>query len=316
MDLAPEKLRINPGKSEFYNLAEVTTNGDWEVTFHLKRPQPAFPMVIAADFSGIYPCHVSPGQMLSHPIGTGPFKFVEYKPNEFIKVTRNPHYWKSDRPYLDCIEYTIIKDPATATLAFTAGKFDITFPYVGLTIPQMKNIESQMPQAICELNAGEGINRHILVNYYKPPFDDPAIRRALALNLDRRAFIDTISKARAKSAAFCSPRRRGCGASRAIRSPRCRVTVPTSRRTAAEYGEARLRPRHRLAIKVSARNLQGFRDPAVLLIDQIKRVYIDGELELIDTPQYYPKILRKDFTVGLNLQTSGPDPRPDPEAVL
>ena len=41
MDLAPEKLRINPGKSSFYNLAEVSTNGDWEVSFHLKRPQPA-----------------------------------------------------------------------------------------------------------------------------------------------------------------------------------------------------------------------------------------------------------------------------------
>ena len=56
MDLAPEKLRVNPGKSAFYNLAEVTTNGAWEVTFHLKRPQPAFPMLLAGDTSGIYPC--------------------------------------------------------------------------------------------------------------------------------------------------------------------------------------------------------------------------------------------------------------------
>jgi peptide/nickel transport system substrate-binding protein len=37
MDLVPQKLRINPGKSTYYNLVEVTTNGDWEVTFHLKR---------------------------------------------------------------------------------------------------------------------------------------------------------------------------------------------------------------------------------------------------------------------------------------
>ena len=53
MDLAPQKLRINPGKSTYYNLVEVTTNGDWEVTFHLKRPQPAFPMLLAGDSSGI-----------------------------------------------------------------------------------------------------------------------------------------------------------------------------------------------------------------------------------------------------------------------
>jgi peptide/nickel transport system substrate-binding protein len=72
MDLAPEKLRINPGKSAFYNLAEVVPNGDWEVTFRLKRLQPAFPMLLAGDSSGIYPCHVSPAQMRQHPIGTGP----------------------------------------------------------------------------------------------------------------------------------------------------------------------------------------------------------------------------------------------------
>jgi len=60
VDLAPQKLRINPTKSALYNLAEVTTDGDWQVPFHLKRPQPSFPMHIASDQAGIYPCHVSP----------------------------------------------------------------------------------------------------------------------------------------------------------------------------------------------------------------------------------------------------------------
>ena len=49
---------------------------------------------------------------------------------------------------------------------------------------------------------------------------------------------------------------------------------------------------------MTTRNIPPFRDPAVLLIDQLKQVYIDGELEPVDTPNYYPKILRKDFTVG------------------
>ena len=50
-----------------------------------------------------------------------PFKFVEFKPNEYIKVTRNPDYWKKGRPYLDGIEYTIIRNLSTAILAFIAG---------------------------------------------------------------------------------------------------------------------------------------------------------------------------------------------------
>src|SRR5205814_6590645 len=64
-------------------------------------------------------------------------------------------------------------------------------------------------------------------------------------------------------------------------------------------------PDNPLKIKVSTRDLTIYRDPAVILIDQLKQVYFDGELELIDTSRYFPKIMRKEFTIGLNLQTSG-----------
>src|SRR5215471_4693501 len=92
--IAAEKLRVNPRKSWYRNLAEVTTNGEYEVTFHLKRSQPAFLVLLASGFSPVYPCHVPPAQMRQHPIGTGPFKFVEFKPNESIKVKKNADYWK------------------------------------------------------------------------------------------------------------------------------------------------------------------------------------------------------------------------------
>ena len=92
-----------------------------QATFHLNRPQPAFLALLASAYSPIYPCHVPPAQMRQHPIGTGPFKFVEYKPNEGIKLARNPEYWKPGRPYLDGIEYTIISNRSTAILAFIAG---------------------------------------------------------------------------------------------------------------------------------------------------------------------------------------------------
>ena len=64
-------------------------------------------------------------------------------------------------------------------------------------------------------------------------------------------------------------------------------------------------PGNRLQIKVSTRDLPVYRDPAVILIDQLKEVYFDGELEIIDSSRYFPKIMRKEYTVGLNLQTSG-----------
>lgn len=121
-----EKLRLNPRKPWYRNLDEVVLKGDDEVIFRLKRPQPAFIAFLASGFTPIYPCHVPARDMRQHPIGTGPFKFVEFKPNEYMKVVRNPDYWKKDRPYLDGIEWTIIKNQATGQLAFLSGKYDIT----------------------------------------------------------------------------------------------------------------------------------------------------------------------------------------------
>src|SRR5438128_1563604 len=103
-----EKLRVNPRKSWYRNLESVSTDGDYEVHFRLKEPQPALIVMLASGFSPVYPCHVPPAQMRQHPIGTGPFKFVEFKPNQSIRIARNPDYWKPGRPYLDAIEWTVV----------------------------------------------------------------------------------------------------------------------------------------------------------------------------------------------------------------
>src|SRR5437870_7022932 len=187
---AKEKLRINPRKSWYDNLAEVTTNGDYEVTFRLSRPQASFLAMLATGWTPIYPCHVPPAQMRLHPIGTGPFKFVEFRPNEIIKVAKNPDYWKPDRPYLDAIEYPIIKDVSTRLLAFVAGKIDY---YNGATMPQLKDLKSQAPQAICEIFSAN-VNRNLLANRNAPPFDNADLRRAMSLSLDRKTFNDIINE--------------------------------------------------------------------------------------------------------------------------
>ena len=79
---ATEALRVNPRKAWYGNLERSIVKADDEVTFRLKRPQPAFIALLASGFSPVYPCHVTPVEMRRRPIGTGPFKFVEFKPNE------------------------------------------------------------------------------------------------------------------------------------------------------------------------------------------------------------------------------------------
>jgi peptide/nickel transport system substrate-binding protein len=249
--------------------------------------------------------------MRQQPIGTGPFKFVDFKPNEHIKLTRNPDYWKPDRPYLGGIDFTIIKNMSTATLAFISGKLDMTFPFT-LTVPLLRDVRSQMPQAICELTPNGGVNTHLLVNRNRPPFDSPDLRRAMALSLDRQAFIDIIAQGEGDIGGVLQPAPAGLWSmppELVKELPGYDPAVQKNRAQAREIMEKLgYGPDNRLKVKVTTRDLPALRDPAVILIDQLKEVYIDGELVVIDTTVYYPKIQRKDFTVGLNGQTSGPDP--------
>jgi peptide/nickel transport system substrate-binding protein len=304
-----EKFRLNPRKSWYQNLEEVTTKGEYEVSFQLKRPQPSFIALLASGWSAVYPCHVTPREMRTQPIGTGPFKLVEFKPNESIKVTKNREYWKKDRPYLDGIEYTIIKNPSTRVLAFIAGKFDMTTPY-NLTIPLMRDIQSQAPQAICELTP-TNVSRNLIVNRDKPPFDNSDIRRALALTLDRKAFIDTINEGKADIGGAMLPPPEGIWGMppEMLRTlPGYDPDVAKNRNEARQIMEERgYGPNNRLKITVSTRNIPQYRDPAVILIDQLKQIYIDADLEEIDTVNWYPKVMRKDFVVSLNLGENGLD---------
>ena len=188
---ATEKLRLNAREAWWANLDNVTADNDYQATFHLKRPQPAFIAFLASGFTPVYPCHVSPAQMRQHPIGTGPFKFVEYKPSQSIKVVKNPDYWKKGLPYLDAIEWTIIPNRSTQMLAFVAGQFDMTFPYE-VTAANMKDIKSQMPNAICEI-APTNFAPNLLMNR-KPPFDNPELRKAVAMTIDHQAFVDILGE--------------------------------------------------------------------------------------------------------------------------
>ena len=275
----------------------------------LKRPQPAILALIASRYTPVYPCHVAPRDMRQHPIGTGPFKFIEFKTNESIRLARNPDYWKPGRPYLDGIEYTIIPNRSTAILAFAAGKFDLTFPYE-VTVPLMKDVQSQAPQAVCEL-VPSNASTNLLVNREAPPFDNPELCRALALALDRKSFIDILAEGQGDIGGAMLPPPAGVWGM----PPDILATIPgygpdvANNRAEAREIMQRLGygPDKRLAIKVAARNIAGYRDPAIMLIDQLKEIGIDGELDPIETANWFPKLARKDYQIGLNNTGSGVD---------
>jgi peptide/nickel transport system substrate-binding protein len=306
---AAEKLRVNPRKSWFDNVSAVTTTGDYEVTFQLKRPQTSLLSMLATGWTPIYPCHVSPAQMRQHPIGTGPFKFVEFKPNQSITVIRNPDYWKPGRPYLDGIEYRIIKDVSTRLLSFIAGKEDV---YFGLTMPQRKDVKGQMPQAICDMMI-PNVSRNLIVNRAVAPFDNPELRHAMSLAIDRQAFVDIIADGQGTIGGVMQPPPEGIWGMPpyAMRSlpgydPDVGSTRAQARKIMEKLGYG---PDKRLSLTVTTRNISAYRDVAVILISQLKDIYIDAELNPIDTTQWYPLLMRKDYKVGVNVtETAVDDP--------
>src|SRR6187551_1752315 len=109
---AASDFRRNPRAVWWSRVQDVAINGDYEATFDLNQPQPSLLVLLASSFSPVYPCHVPQNIMRTRPIGTGPFKLVEFKRGDSIRLTRNPDYFKKDRPYLDGITFKIVESQA------------------------------------------------------------------------------------------------------------------------------------------------------------------------------------------------------------
>src|SRR6202045_4868943 len=285
MGKSPQKFRKNPRKSWYEFVNDVTTNGDFEVAFNLKRPQPALLALLASGYTPVYPCHVTSAEMRTHPIGTGPFKFVEFKANESIKLTRNPDYFKKGLPHLDGIEFTIITNRSPAILAFVSGQVEMTFP-TEVSIPLLKDVKTQAPKAVCVVEPNN-VSTNIIINSSSPPFDNLDIRRALALALDRKAFISIMFEGQADVGGTMEPAPAGLWAmpkEMLETIPGYGPDVNANREAARQLmAKAGYGPDKHLAVKVSTRNIPVYRDPAVILIDQLKSIYIDGELDVVDT---------------------------------
>jgi peptide/nickel transport system substrate-binding protein len=180
----------------------------------------------------------------------------------------------------------------------------------------LEDVKSQVPQAICELTA-TNVGRNLILNSEKPPFDNPDLRRAVALSLDRKAFIDIITQGKGDIGATMLPPPEGLWGM----PPEMLATLPgydpdiaknraAARKLMEKHGYG---PDRRLPVKVATRNIAQYRDPAVILIDQLKEIYINAVLDLVETANWFPKIYRKDYTLAINGTESGVD---DPDQQL
>lgn len=120
-----------------------------------------------------------------HMIGTGPFKFVDWERDVFLKYTRNDDYWQEGRPYLDGLEFIWIKDPVTAMAAFKAGEGHMLINLVPKDAHQLKNEGYRVKN--CQLGGPilvpDGANPD-------SPFANQKVREAAEYALDRQAIAE------------------------------------------------------------------------------------------------------------------------------
>ena len=294
----------NPRKVWYTKLQDVSINGDYEATFELSEPQPSLPVLLASAFSPVYPCHVPQQVMRTKPIGTGPFKFVEFKRGEF-DPSRAQSRLLEEGPSLSRRDHVPDdRQPRHAHAgAFATGDYDITFPS-DVSIPLMKDMKARAPNAICETIA-TGTQINLMVNRVNPPFDNPDIRKAMSLALDRKPFNTILMEglARMGGAMLAKPEGEWGMPPEMVSSltgygPDSEKNIAEAQAIMQKLGYSDAKP---LPIKIQTRNLPTYRDPAVILTDQLKKIYIVGELDILDTPRWYARLAKKDYTIGLNV---------------
>ena len=127
-----------------------------------------------------------------NPVGTGPFKFVEWKEADYILLEKNPSYWESDAsggklPYLDKVLIKIIIEPSTLVAALKTGEVDL----INNVVPQFVGDLRKDPK-LTALSAVGGNWRTIHFNLAKEPFNDKALRKAVTFAIDRKEILDRV----------------------------------------------------------------------------------------------------------------------------
>lgn len=186
------------GSNTFKEVTEIETPDDHTAIFHLANPAPYMMMALSGYESPMLPAHLLEGTDLNQnpyanaPVGTGPYRFVEWRRGQFVRLDRNENYWKEGRPYLDRIVARFIADSSTRTAVIENGEAHIAgfgaLPYSDVnTLGELPHLEAttsgyQMQAPIVQLD----------FNTREAPFDDHRVRQAVSYAVDRQFVIDNI----------------------------------------------------------------------------------------------------------------------------
>ncbi len=165
---------------------------DHTVRFRMRHPWPLMPGVLTAlvGFLNYIPSPkaIEQGTQNRHPVGTGPFRFKEWRSGDRIVVERNPDYWDQGKAHLDKISFRILPDQQTRLASLQAGDIHLMWMDKGTTIrAAMKD-----PSLVGRKLEGSGAIAIFLLNNSYPPLDDARVRQALAHAWDQAVVVKSL----------------------------------------------------------------------------------------------------------------------------
>ena len=176
----------SPRKAFYSAVERIEVPDDYTVIFHLKRPAASFLASVASPWNYIYKADILAKDIHWYEkniMGSGPFKFVEHVPGSHWVGKRNEDYFVKGRPYLDGYRAIFISDTGARVAAIRSGRVLAEFRYFGPT--QRDDVVRAMGDKIRVQEISNVSCGLIFFNSEKKPFNDPRVRRALSLALDR-----------------------------------------------------------------------------------------------------------------------------------
>jgi peptide/nickel transport system substrate-binding protein len=178
----------------------VTTPDRHTAVIRLMEPHPALQLAMTLVFVPILPKHVyGDGQPLAtHPrntdkvVGSGPFRFVEFKPGEHVIMERFDDFFFRGRPYVDRLVFREYKDPTTMVLGFERGEIDfIMFANDPKDVARLKRVRGA--QVLEDYVPGVGPLVWLGFNTRNPKLADKRVRQAISYAIDRDFVVKQLS---------------------------------------------------------------------------------------------------------------------------
>jgi len=173
------------------NLASVTTNGPYSVTFHLKSPQSTWPFILATGAGFIVPKDPYPANKLqpntSPQIGTGPYKLVKYTPGQQAVFEKWDGYW-GPKAKNDQLIVRYFSKSSTMKLALERGEIDMAFQ----TFTPTELASLQKAKGITVHKGPGAVIRYLVLHVTRDPTKNIAVRKALAYLMPRQAIASRV----------------------------------------------------------------------------------------------------------------------------